>query len=226
VRRYLKAMDWRWARPRLAPASLLRRKRDTETEEKLAAIAAVSAMIAQGVGHLIYLDECDLHLLPVVRAMWMKGPSVRVPTPGNNAKRAFFGALDAISGAFHWAEHGRKLAIHFVEFLQQLAATYANGPIFLVLDNVITHDAEVVRACLKGEPQGSYPLAAQVCCSRSEPHRTDLGLDEWQGCRQSALRQHQRVHQHGPPLLCRACTPSGATATTSLIAMPLFWTRA
>jgi transposase len=153
VRRYLKAMDWRWGRPRLAPASILRRKRDPETEEKLAAIMHAAETVAQGVGHLIFLDECDLHLLPVVRAMWMKGPRVRVPTPGTNAKRAFFGALDAVSGAFHWAEHDRKLAVHFVEFLEQLAATYPNGPIFLTLDNVITHDAKIVRAWLKANPR-------------------------------------------------------------------------
>ena len=153
VRRYLKAMDWRWARPRLAPASVLRRRRDPEAEQKLAAIEAAAKEVAQGIGHLIYLDECDLHLLPVVRAMWMKGPRVRVPTPGTNAKRAFFGALDAAIGAFHWAEHDRKLAVHFVEFLEQLAATYPTGPIFLVLDNVITHDAKVVRAWLGANPR-------------------------------------------------------------------------
>jgi transposase len=153
VRRYLKATDWRWARPRLAPASVLRHKRDPETEVKLAAIAAAALSVAQGIGHLLYLDECDLHLLPVVRAMWMKGQRVRVPTPGKNAKRAFFGALDAASGLFHWADHDRKLAVHFVEFLEQLAATYPVGPLFLVMDNVITHDAKVVRAWLKANPR-------------------------------------------------------------------------
>src|SRR5439155_1754875 len=80
--------------------------------------------LAQGVGHLLFLDECDLHLLPVVRAMWMKGPRVRVPTPGTNARRAFFGALDAASGCFHTTDQARKLAVHFVEFLQHLADAY------------------------------------------------------------------------------------------------------
>lgn len=153
VRRYLKAADWRWGRPRLAPASILRRKRDPETEGKLAAISDAAKRAARGVGHLIFLDECDMHLLPVVRAMWMKGPRVLVPTPGTNAKRAFFGALDAASGTFHWAERDGKLAIHFVEFLEQLAESYPSGPIFLALDNVITHDARVVRAWLKDNPR-------------------------------------------------------------------------
>ena len=43
-----------------------------------------------------------------------------MPTPGTNAKRAFFGALAAASGTFHVADHARKLAVHFVAFLQQL----------------------------------------------------------------------------------------------------------
>jgi transposase len=141
VRRFLKVMRWRWARPRLAPA----RKIDPRAAEKEAAIAAALAHVAQGVGHLLYLDECDLHLLPVVRAMWMKGPRMRVPTPGTNAKRAFFGALDAVSGRLHTADHARKLAVHFEAFLQQLGEAHPSGPLYLVMDNVQMHDATVVR---------------------------------------------------------------------------------
>lgn len=176
VRRCLKAANWRWGRPRLAPASVLRRKRDPETEGKLTAIAAAAAVVRQGIGHLVYLDECDLHLLPVVRAMWMKGLRVRVPTPGTNAKRAFFGALDAASGTFHWAEHDRKLAIHFVEFLAQLAATYPDGPIFLVLDNVITHDAKVVRAWLNANPRAHVLWLPKYAAHEANPVEGIWGL--------------------------------------------------
>src|SRR5207237_8006631 len=86
VRRHLKAKGWRWARPRLAPA----RKVDPEAPAKLAALAAAQAAVGRGLGHLLYLDECDLHLLPAVRAMWMKGPRPRIPTPGPNATRPLF----------------------------------------------------------------------------------------------------------------------------------------
>jgi len=78
----------------------------------------------------------------------MKGPRVRVPTPGQNAKRAFFGALDARTGALHYAVQPKKLAVHFVAFLEQLACANPAGEVVLVLDNVITHDAKVVRAWL------------------------------------------------------------------------------
>jgi transposase len=153
VRRYLKRMGWRWARPRLAPASVLRRKRDPATATKRAAIADALGQVAQGAAHLLYLDECDLHLLPVLRKMWMKGPRVRVPTPGQNAKHAFFGALDAASGVFHWVDHDRKLAQHFVAFLARLTATYPTGTLYLVLDGAPTHTAKIVTTWLSTHPR-------------------------------------------------------------------------
>ena len=147
VRRYLKASGWRWARPRLAPARHApagQRKVDPTSEWKLAQIARALASTAT----VLYLDECELQLLPVIRAMWMKGPRVRVPTPGQNRKRAVFGALDARTGALQHATRERKRAVDFVAFLGQLAQAYPAGELVLVLDNVSTHDAKLVRAWL------------------------------------------------------------------------------
>lgn len=153
VRRLLHRMDWRWARPRLTPAGVLRGKRDPEAAVKLAAIEQVKVWAAQGRIHLLYLDECDLHLLPVIRAMWMKGERTRVPTPGQNARHAFFGALDATSGVFHWVGHDRKLAVHFVAFLDQLVTIYPTDPLVLVLDSAPTHTATVVQRWLLAHPR-------------------------------------------------------------------------
>jgi transposase len=149
VRRYLHQMDWRWARPRLAPAH----KIDPEAPAKKAALVAAQQEAAQGRAHLFYCDECDLHLLPVIRALWMKGPRVRVPTPGTNARRAFFGALEAVSGQWFSTDHDRKLAVHFVAFLKQIAGAYPTGALYLALDNVKMHDAKVVRAWLAANPR-------------------------------------------------------------------------
>src|SRR5918997_5331839 len=147
VRRHLKAGGWRWARPRLAPATHApagQRKVDPASEWKLAQIARALAAAAP----VLYLDECELQLLPVIRSMWMKGPRVRVPTPGRNAKRAVFGALDARTGALQYALRERKRAVDFVTFLAHLARAYPTGELVLVLDNVVTHDAKLVRAWL------------------------------------------------------------------------------
>jgi transposase len=147
VRRYLKLMGWRWRRPRLAPATHapgFQKKRDPAAPAKLAAIAAALATSAT----VLYLDECELHLLPIVRAMWMKGARLRIPTPGQNAKRVLFGALDARTGALVHLVRERKRALDFVAFLDRLAQCYPRGEVVLVLDNVITHDAKLVRAWL------------------------------------------------------------------------------
>jgi len=147
VRRYLHQAGWRWARPRLAPATHAprgQRKEDPAAVLKLALIGQAITSAAT----LLYLDECDLHLLPVIRACWMQGPRLRVPTPGQNAKRALFGALNARTGRLHHLVRPRKRAAQFVEFLEALAAAYPVGKVILVLDNVITHDAKLVRAWL------------------------------------------------------------------------------
>jgi transposase len=151
IRRYLHARGWRWARPRLAPAH----KADPEAAAKEAALTAARVEVARGRAHLLYFDECDLHLLPVIRAMWMKmkGPRVRVPTPGTNRKRAFFGALDAATGAWFAVDHDCTLAVYFVAFLQRIAAAYPTSPLYLALDNVTMHDAKVVHAWLAANPR-------------------------------------------------------------------------
>ena len=126
VRRSLHQMGWRWARPRLAPA----RKPDPEAGTKRAALAQATELARQGVAHLLYLDESDLHLLPLIRSMWMKGPCRRIPTL-----------------------HERKLAVHFVTFLQRLEAVYSTGPLYLALDNAPTHTAKVVGKWLAAHPR-------------------------------------------------------------------------
>ncbi len=153
VRRYLKAARWRWGRPRLAPASVLPAKVDPDRDSKLAAIGQAKQEALAGGRRLLWLDECDLQLLPVVRAMWMKGARVRVPTPGINAKRAFFGALDCLSGAWHYLTETRKMAVHFVAFLEQIVTRYPGELITLAMDNVVTHRARVVKRWLADHPQ-------------------------------------------------------------------------
>ena len=127
-------------------------------------------------GHLLYLDECDLHLLPVVRAMWMKGPRVRVPTPGTNARHAFFGALDAATGVFHWADHDRKLAVHCVAFLQRLADAYPTGPLYLVLDGAPTHTAKVVQRWLAANPRVQLLWLPKYAAHETNPAERIWGL--------------------------------------------------
>jgi hypothetical protein len=82
----------------------------------------------------------------------MKGPRRRVTTPGINRRRAFFGALDAVTGHWFFVDHDRKLAVHFVAFLHRLSVTYPTGPLYLALDQAPAHTAKVVQTWLKAHP--------------------------------------------------------------------------
>jgi transposase len=150
VRRYLHRRGWRWARPRLAPAQ--EHRPDPLAQERRAALAVAREEAAQGQARLVYVDESELHLLPLLRAMWMKGRRVRVPTPGQNQKHAFFGALDAVSGQWFWAAHPRKLAVHFVAFLEQIVAAYPRGRVYIALDGAPAHTAKVVQRWAEAHP--------------------------------------------------------------------------
>ena len=172
VRRYLHHMGWRWARPRLAPA----RKLDPEAAGKGAALAQAARVAAQGLAHLLYLDESELHLLPLVRAMWMKGRRVRIPTPGTNARHAFFGALDALSGRWLWADHDRKLASHFVAFLEQVVTAYPTGVLYLALDGAPAHTAKVVERWLAAHPRVTILRLPTYAAHRDNPAERIWGL--------------------------------------------------
>jgi transposase len=88
----------------------------------------------------------------------MQGPRVRVPTPGQNVKRTVFGALEARTGRVDWLIRPRKRAVEFVAFLEHLARAYPAGEVVLVLDNVVTHDARLVRAWLAQPAHARFRL--------------------------------------------------------------------
>ena len=58
-----------------------------------------------------------------------------------------------MSGHWFFVDHDRKLAVHFVAFLQRLAAAYPTGPLYLALDQAPAHTAKVVQAWLKAHPR-------------------------------------------------------------------------
>ena len=147
VRRTLLSLEFRWRRPRHelpsdpAAASIM-----WHLGERLLALPAEAVILA--------LDECDVHLLPVLRAMWMpRGKQLRIPTPGTNRKRTVFGALDLVTGQWVYQVFERKRAIEFLAFLERLLCVCPGRPLVLVLDNASIHKAKVVQAWLVDHPQ-------------------------------------------------------------------------
>jgi transposase len=147
LRRALRALDYGWRRPRHEL------RRDPAARAKMEHLAARIGG-APAAAAVLALDECDVHLLPVLRAMWMRrGRQERVPTPGGNRKRAVFGALDLETGTWHYAVEARKRAVEFIAFVEHLLAAYPERPLLLVLDNASIHTAKDVRTWLAAHPQ-------------------------------------------------------------------------
>lgn len=147
VRRLLHAMGYAWRRPRhVLP-------KDPETDRKMRHICStLLAAPAQAV--VLCLDECDIHLMPVLRSMWMRRAHQRdVPTPGQNRKRGIFGAMELESGALHYTVSLSKKAVDFLAFLEKLTSAYPGCPLYLVLDNASIHHAKLVQQWLTTHPQ-------------------------------------------------------------------------
>jgi hypothetical protein len=218
VRRWLHQMGWRWARPRLAPA----RKPDPQAQTKRSALQEAQAQARQGLAHLLYLDESDLHRLPLIRALWMKGPRVRIPTPGTNRRRACFGALDVVSGQWFSADHERKLAVHFVALLQRLAAAYPTGTLYLALDNAPTQTAKVVGKWLAQHPRVSVLWLPKDAAHEANPVERIWGPTQVGGGCGSVGWKYRRVGRSGTPVLHRAGPTSRQAAHRRIIFVPFF----
>ena len=143
VRRTLHTLGYRWRRPRhVLP----------EDPALAAKMWAVCAQVVRSAPEavLLCLDEADVHLLPVLRAMWMRlGQQVRIPTPGTNRKRAVFGALEWTSGRWFYQVREHKRTEDFLAFLEYVLLAYPTQPLLLVLDNASIHHAKQVTAWLQ-----------------------------------------------------------------------------
>jgi len=141
-RQALRRADFRWTRPKL----VLPRRPDPTAEQKRAKLAQA---LADSSATVIAEDECDMHLLPVLRAMWQRvGQQLRIVTPGQNAKRAVFGALNLRTGEWFYELNARKRGIEFIDFLSRLLAAYPTGPIYVIVDNASIHTSHAVQAWL------------------------------------------------------------------------------
>jgi len=147
LRRILHALDYRWRRPRhCLPV-------DPAAPAKLWALARRIGQASQEAA-ILCEDECDLHLLPVLRALWMRrGHQRRIPTPGSNRKRSIFGALNWHTGDWTYCVTQHKRAAEFIAFLEQLLLAYPSQPLLLIVDNASIHTAKVVRAWLLEHPR-------------------------------------------------------------------------
>jgi transposase len=147
LRRALHRAGFRWKRPKLAPA----RRPDPQAAAKQARLAQV---LADPEAILLAEDECDLHLLAVLRAMWQRvKEQVRIVTPGQNAKRGVFGALNLRTGEWFYQLSARKRSVDFLAFLTSLLAAYPLGKLSVLVDNARIHTSKAVKLWLAQHPR-------------------------------------------------------------------------
>jgi transposase len=148
IRRTLHAVRFSWHRPKLTPA----RKADPLRTMRQARLAEV--LKAAPDATLIAADECDVHLLAVLRAMWQRvGEQLRLPTPGQNRRRSVFGGLNIRNGQWHYLLTDHKRTADFIAFLTLLLQAYVSGPIFVIVDNASIHASKALLDWLTQHPR-------------------------------------------------------------------------
>jgi len=166
VRRLLLTLGFRWRRPQLALPL------DPDAAPKMWALCE-RVLRAPAEAVVLCLDECDVHLVPTLRAMWMRrGQQARVMTPGTNQKRGIFGALALTGpspGAWHYCVTERKRTVEFLGFLEQLLVAYPGAPLYLVLDNASIHTATLTRTWLAEHAQVTLCFLPSYAGHRENP---------------------------------------------------------
>ncbi len=146
-RQALHRAGFRWTRPKLA----LPRRRDPQAEAKQ---ARLQDALQDPQATILAEDECDLHLLAVVRAMWQRaGQQNALATPGQNAKRGVFGALNLRTGDWHSQLSAHKRGAEFIAFLTLLLSAYPVGALYVIVDNASIHTSRAVRRWLAEQPR-------------------------------------------------------------------------
>lgn len=81
--------------------------------------------------------------------MWQRvGEQVCIPTPGQNAKRGIFGALNVRTGEWFYQLAAHKRTADFIAFLTQLLVAYPAGRVYILLDNASIHTSKALHLWL------------------------------------------------------------------------------
>jgi len=137
---------------------------------------------------LLFVDESDIHLHPVLRKMWMlRGRQTKIPSPGTNEKLHIFAALDWKTGHIDHGVFPKKNGQHFLTFLEHLEAQRKGKgrKAILVLDNASYHCTHAVAAWLQKHADRYYAFWLP-------PYSPELNLIDrfWGHLKGAALANH------------------------------------
>jgi putative transposase len=148
--RMVATLGFVFARPKLTVKPL------PEGEEERAGTRAIIATARALFPHApcLFGDECDVHLVPVVRGTYQRrGEQREIPTPGSNRKQPVFGFLNGATGQWHYFLTQRKRSVEFVTCLWELEREYPEGPILLFVDHGSIHKSELTLRWLARHPR-------------------------------------------------------------------------
>jgi len=142
----LRRIGARWGRPRpivACPWKTRRRQRRIAALKQLAASATDENVV-------VYADEVDIHLNPMLGPDWMLPRTQRlVLTPGKNVKRYLAGAYEPLHARLVYVEGDGKASWLFLNLLRALLAAYDRvSMIHVILDNYAVHKSRVTQAWL------------------------------------------------------------------------------
>jgi transposase len=138
----------RWRRPRLVAQG------DPNADQITAGIRQTISDLPPG-SVVLAEDEAHVNLLPWVRATWiLRGMRQQVMTPGTNERRTVFGALDLVTGTWHYAGGCKADSLAFIAFLTRLLQAYATAPVIALLcDNGTIHHSRATCRWLVQHPR-------------------------------------------------------------------------
>ena len=143
LRRALPRADFVWGRPKL----ILPQGRDPAAAAK---VAYLTQILADSAATILAQDECEMLLLPVLRATWhRRGEQPKVLTPGKNRKRPIFGAVNLRTGAWHYRLTDRKRSVEFIAEMEDVLQAYPVGRLYVLVDNSSTHTSQAVMQWLQ-----------------------------------------------------------------------------
>ena len=99
---------------------------------------------------LYYGDEVNLSWRPTLHAIWSRvGRQIMIPTPGAPRNQYGIGAVNYHTGQIVFLVRKRKRRTEIAEFLRALMAEHPDQTVYLVWDNVSTHEGPEIDLVLK-----------------------------------------------------------------------------
>ncbi len=148
VRQLMRSLRYRFTRPKHTP-----RRLDPQREAINQAIGRRIAEV-RGQKALVFEDEADIRLFPVLRRMWQRiGEQVRLMAPMQNEKRTIFGAIDIETGEVFHRIFARKRTLEMAAFLADLLGHYGGQGVLVILGHASIHKSRALKEWLAEHPQ-------------------------------------------------------------------------